>query len=122
MKTKYLGIVLLVTALLLSGCSLLLPYRTPVTQGRKITENTLAQIKPGLKKTQIIYLLGTPNVTDPFNKNTWYYVYTYEANYLPRTQYTLVLHFHKQGQLDQVSGNYPSPGRLQETLEQSNQN
>jgi outer membrane protein assembly factor BamE len=119
MKTKYLAIGLLIGSLLLGGCSLFRPYRTPIDQGRKVSDSTLAQIKPGLKKTQIIYLLGTPNVSDPFNKDTWYYVYTYEANYMPRTQYNLVLHFDKQGKLDQVSGNYPSPGKLQQTLVQS---
>ena len=122
MKTKYFAIGLLIASLLLSGCSLFRPYRAPIDQGRKVTDSTLAQVKPGLKKTQVIYLLGTPNVADPFNKDTWYYIYTYEANYKPRTQYTLVLHFNKQGKLDRVSGNYPSPGQLQQTLVQSTTN
>ena len=116
MAAKYLAIVLLVLSLLLGGCNLFRPYRAPISQGRKIADSTLVQLKPGLRKTQIIYLLGAPNVTDPFNKNTWYYIYTYQANYMPRTQYALVLHFDKQGKLYKLSGNYPSPVKLQQTL------
>src|SRR5437879_5973752 len=55
-----------------------LVYRQDIRQGNFITQEMVSQLKPGLTREQVRYVLGTPLVTDPFHGNRWDYVYRYE--------------------------------------------
>lgn len=71
-KAKQFAILLLSIALLAgSGCV----YRANISQGNLIKEEDLAQLEVGMTRSQVRFLLGTPMVDDPFNKNRWDYVY-----------------------------------------------
>ena len=87
------------------------PYRIAIQQGKIITPAMIKQITPGMTREQIEYLLGTPDIRDPFQSNTLIYVYTNEENYLPRDTKKLILHL-KDDKLDKISGNYSPPSRL----------
>jgi outer membrane protein assembly factor BamE len=52
------------------------PYRVEVVQGNVITSEQAALVKPGMSRTQIRDLLGTPLVTDVFHADRWDYVFT----------------------------------------------
>jgi len=88
--------------MLLSGCGVFTPYHAPIDQGEKLTDSAISQIKPGMNKAQIRYLLGTPNVVDPFDKSTWYYVYTYKTNGKEMSQFQYIVHFDKNGKLTRI--------------------
>ncbi len=49
-----------------------------IHQGNLITAEMRAQLKLGMSKTQVRYVLGTPMVNDPFHGDRWDYVYRYE--------------------------------------------
>ena len=66
--------VLLLAAVLLSGCHFI--YRQPVFQGNLLEKANVEQLKPGMAKTQVLALLGTPPVADPFHHERWDYVAT----------------------------------------------
>ena len=66
--------VLLLAAVLLSGCNFV--YRQPVFQGNLLEKANVEQLKPGMAKTQVLALLGTPPVADPFHHERWDYVAT----------------------------------------------
>ena len=51
-----------------------LVYRQDIRQGNFITQEMVSQLKPGLTREQVRYVLGTPLVTDPFHGNRWDYV------------------------------------------------
>ncbi|HEX8962951.1 MAG TPA: outer membrane protein assembly factor BamE [Rhodocyclaceae bacterium] len=51
------------------------PYRIDVRQGNLVTQDMVAQLKPGLTKDQVRYVLGTPMLTDLFHADRWDYVY-----------------------------------------------
>ena len=53
-------------------------YHLDVRQGNLITQEMVSQLKPGLTREQVRYVLGTPLVTDPFHGNRWDYVYRYD--------------------------------------------
>ena len=53
-------------------------YKTPVQQGNVLKQDDIDKIKPGMSKRQIVFILGTPAVADPFNQNRWDYVNTYK--------------------------------------------
>lgn len=54
-----------------SGCV----YRASISQGNLVKEEDLAQLEVGMTKNQVRFLLGTPMIDDPFNKQRWDYVY-----------------------------------------------
>ena len=59
----------------LSGCSILEPYKAPLTQGTIISQENMALIQEGLTKTQARQLFGPPLGENPFNPRSWSYAY-----------------------------------------------
>ena len=66
--------VLLLAALLLSGCNLI--YKQPLFQGNLLDKKNVEQLEPGMTRDQVVSLLGTPPLADPFHANRWDYVAT----------------------------------------------
>jgi outer membrane protein assembly factor BamE len=70
---KIFRIWLMATGLLLasSGCV----YRINIQQGNFLDQTAVDQVKAGMTRSQVRYLLGTPMASDPFNKARWDYIY-----------------------------------------------
>jgi outer membrane protein assembly factor BamE len=51
-------------------------YQMTVQQGNIITEEMVDRLQPGMTKSQVRYLLGTPMLEDIFHSNRWDYTYT----------------------------------------------
>ena len=51
-------------------------YKINVEQGNIVTDELAAQLKPGMTRRQVKFILGTPLVEDTFNKNRWDYIYS----------------------------------------------
>ena len=71
---------LIFLALFLTACSptvLITPYRIDVQQGNVVTQEMLEKVKPGMTKSQVRFVLGTPLISDPFHTDRWDYVYRY---------------------------------------------
>ncbi len=70
-----LGLIFLVTV---AGCSnLKFPgvYRIPVQQGNIIDQEKVDQLKIGMTKRQVQFVMGSPLINDVFNQDRWDYVY-----------------------------------------------
>jgi len=52
------------------------PYRMVIQQGNFISQEMVSQLKPGMSKEQVRYVLGTPLVTDIFHADRWDYIFT----------------------------------------------
>lgn len=63
---------------LLASCSALTPYKVDVQQGNAITQEMVAKLKPGMSKSQVRFILGTPLLTDVFHADRWDYVFVDE--------------------------------------------
>ena len=64
---------------LLAGCSSWgFPgvYRIDVEQGNIVTREMVDQLKTGMSRRQVRYILGTPLIEDSFNQSRWDYVFT----------------------------------------------
>jgi outer membrane protein assembly factor BamE len=57
--------------LLASACV----YRINIQQGNYLDQAAVEQVKAGMTRSQVRYLLGTPMVADTFNKERWDYIY-----------------------------------------------
>lgn len=68
-------------SLLLAACvttPAVQPYRIDIRQGNIVTQDMVAQLKPGLTKDQVKFILGSPLVSDMFHSDRWDYVYRFQ--------------------------------------------
>jgi outer membrane protein assembly factor BamE (lipoprotein component of BamABCDE complex) len=59
-----------------SVLGLVTPYRIEVVQGNVVTREMAAAVKPGMSRTQVRDILGSPLLTDVFHANRWDYIFT----------------------------------------------
>ncbi len=62
----------------LSRISFLSPYKMDIRQGNYFDDAMLDKLKTGMTRDQVQFIMGTPLVSDAFDKNRWDYVYTYQ--------------------------------------------
>jgi outer membrane protein assembly factor BamE len=102
---------LLFSLFLLSGCgnvnSFRFPgvYRIDIPQGNIITQDMVDQLRPGLSKRQVNFILGTPLIRDTFDQDRWDYVYSYQPGGGERLQERLVVFF-EDGALVRFDGDF----------------
>lgn len=51
------------------------PYRPDVQQGNFVSQEMVAQLKEGMTQDQVVFLLGTPLLTDVFHAERWDYAF-----------------------------------------------
>lgn len=51
-------------------------YKIDVEQGNIVTQDMVEQLKPGMSRRQVRFILGTPLLDDPFNQSRWDYPYS----------------------------------------------
>jgi outer membrane protein assembly factor BamE len=102
-------------ALAAAGCSSVpripgvTPYRMEIQQGNFVSQEMVAQLKPGMTKDQVRFVLGTPMVTDIFHADRWDYIYWREASNGRREQRKLTVLF-DNGQLARIDGDVVAAG------------
>lgn len=80
-------------------------YRIPVQQGVVIEQDAISQLKPGMDKDQVRFIMGSPVIVDPFHSNRWDYLYTLQSGSdKVREQRRITLHFNEDEQLAYVDG------------------
>ena len=83
------------------------PYRMEIQQGNYVSQDMVSQLKAGMSKEQVRFILGTPLVTDIFHAERWDYLYFRETSDGKREQRKLVVHF-DNGQLTRIDGDVVS--------------
>jgi outer membrane protein assembly factor BamE len=78
-----------------------------IQQGNYVSQEMVSQLKPGMTKDQVRFILGTPMVTDIFHPDRWDYVYWREASNGSREQRKLTVLF-ENGQLAKLDGDVVS--------------
>ena len=68
-SSKFIPLAL--AALLASGCGIV--YRQPIFQGNLLEKTAVDQLQAGMDKRQVMTLLGTPSIQDPFHQDRWDY-------------------------------------------------
>ncbi|HYM85799.1 MAG TPA: outer membrane protein assembly factor BamE, partial [Pseudoxanthomonas sp.] len=61
-----------------SGCGIL--YKQPIYQGNLIEKSNADQLAVGQSKQQVVALLGTPSIADPFHAQRWDYTAAERSN------------------------------------------
>lgn len=93
--------------LVLSGCSKdKIPgvYRIDIQQGNEVTQEMLAKLEPGMSKSQVNFVMGTPLLIDTFHPNRWDYIYSFQPGNGDRQQRRITLFFDDEEKLDYIEG------------------
>ena len=83
------------------------PYRIEIQQGNYISPAMVSQLKTGMSKDQVRFILGTPLLTDIFHAERWDYVYWREASSGKRESRKLAVFF-EEGRLARIDGDVAS--------------
>ena len=88
-------LVVLLTACARSDSDYKLPgvYRISVQQGNVIQQEMIDQLKAGMEKHQVRFIMGTPTIIDPFHPDRWDYIYTFTPGADRRIQRKLTVYF-----------------------------
>lgn len=71
-------------AFLVAGCGL--AYRQPIYQGSLLKASAVEQLQAGMPRQQVMALLGTPSVADPFHHDRWDYTASERTGRVGRTE------------------------------------
>ena len=85
------------------GTTFITPYRMDIQQGNYISQDMVSQLKIGMSKEQVRYVLGTPLVADIFHADRWDYVYYRDPRNGPREGRKIAVVF-EDGKLVRVLG------------------
>lgn len=112
---SFLAVICLISAIT-TGCSnLKFPgvYKLTIEQGNVITQEMIDQLKPGMTRDQVEFILGSPLIKDSFNSDRWDYVYNIQPGNEPREQHRIAVFF-TNDKLTSFTGDFvPSPPKEQ---------
>ena len=46
-----------------------------IQQGSVVSQEMIYKLKPGMTKSQVRFIMGSPSIVDPFHNNRWDYIY-----------------------------------------------
>lgn len=69
------------------------PYRIEVVQGNVVTREMAAAVRPGMSRTQVRDILGSPLLTDIFHADRWDYMFTIRRQGAEPQQRRVTAHF-----------------------------
>ena len=89
MRRVLILIVSLFFSQFLASCA----YKPDVQQGNTLDDKQIALLKVGMTQQQVVFVMGTPLLKDPFHKNRWDYLYTYAKGREKAERRLLTLYF-----------------------------
>lgn len=122
MQFRFLTILL--SFLFISACSIPQVYKLTVQQGNIVTQDMVDNLKEGMTKRQVAYVMGTPLIKSPYQQDRWDYIYTLERrdeivkNYQITVFFADDLYTHYEGEVPQEA----KPEKQQEVLEEKKEN
>ena len=92
--------------LALAGCSFPGVYKIDIQQGNVVTQDMIDQLRPGMTRRQVRFIMGNPLLTDTFHTDRWDYLYSLQPGGGERQQERVSLIFNESDQLVSLSGDF----------------
>ena len=92
--------------LALAGCSFPGVYKIDIQQGNVVTQNMIDQLRPGMTRRQVRFIMGNPLLTDTFHADRWDYLYSIQPGGGERQQERVSVIFNGNDQLVSLSGDF----------------
>ena len=131
MRLIQLSLLALTFGLTISGCSEnVLPnvprpsvpfvHKVDIQQGNVVTQQQIAQLRVGMDKKKVRFVMGTPIIQDTFHAKRWDYLYTFHKGGTDVNERRLITAvFNEEGNLTKLEGNItPAIGRLEVDVHQ----
>jgi outer membrane protein assembly factor BamE len=96
----------LVGLLALAGCSFPGVYKIDIQQGNVVTQDMIDQLRPGMTRRQVRFIMGNPLLTDTFHADRWDYLYSLQPGGGERQQERMTVIFNANDQLVSLSGDF----------------
>lgn len=90
----------------LAGCSFPGVYKIDIQQGNVVTQDMIDQLKPGMTRRQVRFIMGNPLITDTFHAKRWDYLYSIQPGGRQRYQERVSLTFNDSDQLVALGGDF----------------
>lgn len=107
---------ILLPALLCAACSnypsslpSIKPFKMDIQQGNVVTPKMMMQLRPGMTKAQVRFVMGTPLIADSFHANRWDYLYRMQKDGKIIEQRRVILDF-EDDKLKRVRGDVVPAG------------
>jgi outer membrane protein assembly factor BamE len=97
-------LLILALAAATSGCGML--YKQPIYQGNLVDKSNVDQLQQGMDRRQVMNLLGSPSVADPFHHDRWDYVATQRTGRVGKTEKKTFTVFFENEQVSRWEGEY----------------
>jgi outer membrane protein assembly factor BamE len=68
-------------------------YKLDIQQGNIIDQEMINQLRPGMSKRQVLYVLGSPMLVDVFHQQRWDYIQSEQKDDAPRMEKRISLYF-----------------------------
>ncbi|MFT3762335.1 MAG: outer membrane protein assembly factor BamE [Pseudoxanthomonas sp.] len=98
------SLMIAVLAVSTSACGIL--YKQPIYQGNLLEKTNVDQLAVGQSRQQVMALLGTPSVADPFHANRWDYTASERVNRRGHTEVKNLTVFFENDTLKSWEGEY----------------
>lgn len=70
------SLLLMAASCSLSRISIPRVFKITIQQGNLISQEMIDQLKPGMTRTQVAFVMGEPVARNTFNEDRWDYIYT----------------------------------------------
>ncbi len=119
-----LAIAVAATLVALTGCEsirswtppLIQPYRPDVQQGNVVTREMVEQLREGMTREQVRFLLGSPMLVSVFHGDRWDYVYHLRRGKGAETATRRLTMFFKENRLASFKADEMPPEALADNL------
>lgn len=89
-----------------AGCSLPGVYKIDIQQGNVVTQDMIDQLRPGMTRRQVRFIMGNPLISDTFHPDRWDYLYSIQPGGGERQQERVSLVFDSKDQLVGLAGDF----------------
>jgi len=90
-------------------------HKVDIPQGNFIEQDQINQLRPGMNKQQVRFIMGTPMLDDSFHANRWDYIYRFKPGYGEIDAKQATLYFNDAGKLDNIQGTFRPGDKAEKT-------
>jgi len=119
-RCSLIALSIITASLTLSGCGVLkLPdvYKIDIQQGNIINQEMVDQLKPGMTKRQVRFVMGNPIIQDTFQPERWDYYYEMNKADGTQTKERMTVHFDRNEEMTHFTGDFVPSGAKTQTAQ-----
>jgi outer membrane protein assembly factor BamE len=77
-------------------------HKVDIQQGNILDQDMVDKLLPGMTKSQVRFVLGTPLIADTFNQARWDYIYRRVSAAGEKTEENVTVYFDNEDKLDRI--------------------